>query len=164
MQSPSFLSSQRVLETGRGQSNYQTLFDIDNIPSDNHVRDMLAPVELSRLFPLFGKALATLEKHKVLEDFRPLDQRILVALNGTQYYCSQKIHCDQCPHSSDCTIRHLGYLRADWMIMSACNTASGRKPGAKALSGLRAPFFMLVPVPCWSLTGRSISTLQPGRQ
>ncbi len=32
-------------------------------------------------------------------------------------------------------------LRADWVIMSACNTASGGKPGAQALSGLARAFF-----------------------
>jgi len=96
MQSPSFLSSQRALETSRGQSNCQTLFGIKNIPSDNHVRDMLDPVEPERLFPLFGKTLGLLEKHRALEDFQRLDGRILIAFDGTQYYCSQKIHCDHC--------------------------------------------------------------------
>ena len=32
-------------------------------------------------------------------------------------------------------------LRADWVIMSACNTAAGGKPGAQALSGLARAFF-----------------------
>ena len=96
MQSPSFLASQRALETDRGQSNCQTLFGIDNIPSDNHVRDMLDPVEPDRLFPLFGKGLATLEKHQALDDFRRLDGHLLVALDGSQYYGSKKICCDHC--------------------------------------------------------------------
>ncbi|HSR77339.1 MAG TPA: CHAT domain-containing tetratricopeptide repeat protein [Xanthobacteraceae bacterium] len=32
-------------------------------------------------------------------------------------------------------------LNADWVILSACNTASGDKPGAEALSGLARAFF-----------------------
>ncbi len=32
-------------------------------------------------------------------------------------------------------------LNADWLIMSACNTAAGDKPGAEALSGLARAFF-----------------------
>lgn len=32
-------------------------------------------------------------------------------------------------------------LNADWLVMSACNTASGDKPGAQALSGLARAFF-----------------------
>ena len=32
-------------------------------------------------------------------------------------------------------------LNADWVVMSACNTAGGGKPGAEALSGLARAFF-----------------------
>jgi CHAT domain-containing protein/Tfp pilus assembly protein PilF len=32
-------------------------------------------------------------------------------------------------------------LNADWVVLSACNTASGEKPGAQALSGLARAFF-----------------------
>ncbi len=32
-------------------------------------------------------------------------------------------------------------LDADWVVMSACNTASGTEPGAEALSGLAKAFF-----------------------
>jgi len=33
------------------------------------------------------------------------------------------------------------HLNADWVVLSACNTASGDKPGAEALSGLARAFF-----------------------
>ena len=36
-------------------------------------------------------------------------------------------------------------LNADWVVLSACNTAAGDKPGAEALSGLRAPSSMRAP-------------------
>jgi CHAT domain-containing protein len=32
-------------------------------------------------------------------------------------------------------------LKADWVVLSACNTAAGDKPGAEALSGLARAFF-----------------------
>lgn len=32
-------------------------------------------------------------------------------------------------------------LDADWVVLSACNTAAGDKPGAEALSGLARAFF-----------------------
>ena len=32
-------------------------------------------------------------------------------------------------------------LNADWVVLSACNTAAGNKPGAEALSGLARAFF-----------------------
>ena len=36
-----FLSFQRTLEKGQGRSKCQSLFGIENIPSDNYIRDML---------------------------------------------------------------------------------------------------------------------------
>jgi hypothetical protein len=44
MQSPSFLAQQTALAHGRGTSNCQTLFAMDKIPTDNHIRSMLDPV------------------------------------------------------------------------------------------------------------------------
>lgn len=32
-------------------------------------------------------------------------------------------------------------LNAEWVVLSACNTAAGDKPGAEALSGLARAFF-----------------------
>ena len=32
-------------------------------------------------------------------------------------------------------------MNADWVVLSACNTAAGDKPGAEALSGLARAFF-----------------------
>jgi hypothetical protein len=35
-QCPSFLAHQKVMQKNKGQSNAQTLFKIDEIPTDNH--------------------------------------------------------------------------------------------------------------------------------
>ena len=41
MQSPSFLAHQRALAAGGRRSNAHTLFGLDRIPCDNHVRQLL---------------------------------------------------------------------------------------------------------------------------
>ena len=96
MQSRSFLSHQRNLETSRGQSNCQTLFGIKQIPTDNHVRNVLDPVPPKHLFPMFGSGLRILEKRGGLSAFRRLGGRLLIAFDGSQYHCSKKIHCENC--------------------------------------------------------------------
>src|SRR3954470_2046938 len=96
-QSPSFLDHQRQLETGHGRSNCQTLFGIDRIPSDNHIRAGLDPVAPDHLFPGFGEAVAALERSGGLAAFQRLGSRVLIALDGTEYHRSTKI---QCPHCS----------------------------------------------------------------
>jgi len=96
-QSPSFLDHQRQLETGHGRSNCQTLFGIDRIPSDNHIRAVLDPVAPDHLFPGFGEAVAALERSGGIKAFRRLGSHVLIALDGTEYHRSTKI---QCPHCS----------------------------------------------------------------
>ena len=71
MQSPSFLAHQRRLEEGQGRSNCQTLFGLDKIPSDNHIRALLDPVSPDHFHPVFAEVVAELERSGGLEDFPP---------------------------------------------------------------------------------------------
>jgi len=56
-QSASFLAYQRTMEGNKGRSNAQTLFGIHQIPSDNHIRDLLDPVKSAFIFPCWSKSL-----------------------------------------------------------------------------------------------------------
>lgn len=95
-QSPSFLSYQRALKSNRGRSNCETLFGMERIPTDNHIRDMLDAVPPDHLFPLFDRALELLEERQGLRFFRRLDGHVLIALDGTEFFTSQKIGCPHC--------------------------------------------------------------------
>jgi hypothetical protein len=96
MQSESFLSYQRSLEEGRKTSNCQTLFGMAKIPTDNHIRSMLDPVHPSHLQPVFDQVIEILGEHGGLDDFQRLGRRALIALDGTEYFCSQKLGCPHC--------------------------------------------------------------------
>src|SRR4051812_19847728 len=95
-QSPSFLDHQRQLETGHGRSNCQTLFGISRIPTDNHIRDMLDPVAPDHVFPAFAAAVAALERSGGIRAFQRLGSHLLIALDGTEYHRSAKVHCRHC--------------------------------------------------------------------
>lgn len=96
MGSPSFLAHQRVLAQGHGRSNCQTLFGMAAIPSDNYIRTMLDGAEPTAFDGLFYDALATLAAGDALERFLRVDGRPLIALDGTEYFASRKIHCACC--------------------------------------------------------------------
>jgi len=96
MQSPSFLSHQRHLAQGQGRSNCESLFAMTAIPCDNHIRAMLDPVSPGHFEPLFDDALGALERAGGLSAFHRLGGRLLIALDGTEYFCSAKLHCPQC--------------------------------------------------------------------
>jgi hypothetical protein len=95
-QSPSFLAHQRRMQETKGRSNAQTLFGIKQTPTDPQIRNLLDPLVPSHLFPLFSLILAQLEQAGELASFRDFNETLLVPLDGTQYFSSQKIHCSQC--------------------------------------------------------------------
>ena len=98
MQSPSFLAHQRRLEegSGRGRSNCHTLFEMERIPCDNHIRAMLDPVDPKSFFPVFHTAFKALEEGGGLKDFRRLGGHVLIAFDGTEYFRSDAISCSNC--------------------------------------------------------------------
>jgi len=96
MQSESFLSHQRSLEEGRKTSNCHTLFGMAKIPTDNHIRQMLDPVHPLHLQGVFDAALAALRGGGGMKAFERLGGRALIALDGTEYFCSQKLGCPNC--------------------------------------------------------------------
>ena len=88
---------QRQLEEGHGHSYCASLFGIAKIPSDDHIRDMLDPAEPALASPVFAE---TIEQPRQIDGgldlFRRLDGRVLIALDGSEYHCSRKIHCRHC--------------------------------------------------------------------
>jgi len=80
----------------KGRSNAQSLFGVHQIPSDNHIRDLLDPVKPEQIFPVFEEILQVLEQQGQLRDFRSFADTLLMALDGTEYFGSKQIHCPQC--------------------------------------------------------------------
>ena len=64
MQSESFLSHQRRLLEGHGTSNCQTLFGMEKIPADNHIRTVLDMVPPEALQPCFDQVLEQLRAQR----------------------------------------------------------------------------------------------------
>ncbi len=96
MQSPSFLDAQRSLQVSKGCNNAHTLFGLTQIPCDNQIRNLLDPVPPSELFPVFSSIVDGLNAAGHLDIYRSINGDLLVAMDGTQYFASSRIHCDQC--------------------------------------------------------------------
>lgn len=84
----------------RGRSNAESLFRMKRIPCDNQIRSLLDPVAPDQLFPLFRTIFQALEQSGQLDSFRFLADNLLISLDGTRYFSSQKIHCQNCSHST----------------------------------------------------------------
>ena len=95
-QSPSFLEYQRRLHHTKGNNNAATLFDVKQMPCDNQVRTLLDPIAPNHLEAVFMEVFEGLEQHRMLAPFRVLGDQLCVALDGTNYFSSNAIHCQNC--------------------------------------------------------------------
>jgi hypothetical protein len=95
-QSPSFLAYQEDMKRRKGRCNAESLFGMDQIPSDNQIRSLLDPVAPSYVSPVFREIYHRLDQAGVLQDFRSHAHCLLIAMDGTEYFSSKKIHCGNC--------------------------------------------------------------------
>jgi len=95
-QSPSFLDFQRTLQVAKGCNNALSLFGIEQIPTDNQTRNLLDPVPPGTVLPVFEAVVQALHAGGQLQKYRSINGDLLVAMDGTQYFSSTKIHCPQC--------------------------------------------------------------------
>jgi hypothetical protein len=96
MQSSSFLAHQRDMQRTKGQNNAQSLFGIDQVPSDPQIRNLLDPIAPEHLAAPFWQVFDQLRAGHYLKAYQGHLGPWLCALDGTQYFGSQKIHCEQC--------------------------------------------------------------------
>ena len=97
-QCPSFLARQQELKLLKGRSNAEKLFELREIPSDNQIRNLLDPVDPAHLGRFYRQTFQAMEEAGILKRFRSYSDQLLVALDGTEYFSSKKIHCENCSH------------------------------------------------------------------
>jgi hypothetical protein len=80
--------------------NLNSLFKIDRVPSDTHLRDVLETVDYGQYRPLFQRLFSFIQRSKTLEQFEFMkingQPYYLMAADGSGYYRSEKIVCDCC--------------------------------------------------------------------
>lgn len=95
-QSPSFLAFQTAMKESQRTSNCSTLFGMNEIPTDVHIRNILDSVDVTYLQPVFDSILERLNDSGLLDGFRSFGNDLLLVIDGTQYFSSKTIHCDSC--------------------------------------------------------------------
>ena len=93
---PIVLAHQRALAHGRGRSNAETLLGMGTIPSDNHIRQMLDGAPTDHFDSAFATIVKDLDESGGLLPMRGLGGRTLIALDGSEHFCSRKISCPSC--------------------------------------------------------------------
>ena len=96
LQDSSLLAFQRRTENKKGQNNMRTVFKVENIPSDTQLRDTIDIHDNIEIFGIFNNFLTRLQRAGQLIKYKYLDKFYLVALDGSDYFSSNKVHCDKC--------------------------------------------------------------------
>jgi len=72
------------------------LYRAKNIPSSTRLKEIVDPIDTKLLRPVFNDVLREMQRGKELEKFKIFDKYYILALDGTQYYESEKVHCKNC--------------------------------------------------------------------
>jgi hypothetical protein len=101
MQSSSFLAHQRLLQSKKGRSNARSLFQVEEIPSDPQIRNLLDPLSSEDFQEDFWFLLDELEGQQRLWQFRNGLNTYTVALDGVNFFSSENISCLKCLKRAD---------------------------------------------------------------
>ena len=94
---PSLLQFDRGRDDEIIRHNLQTLYGIAQAPCDTYLRERLDDIDPAcHLRKPFTKAFHLLQRGKGLEDFTCLDGHYLLSVDGTGYFSSDQVHCENC--------------------------------------------------------------------
>ena len=96
MHSASWLSYQRELENIHSTSNIKTLFKVNSIPTDNHIRNMLDGIDPYFFRPIFDQIIDDLINDGALNRFSVFNNKMLISVDGTEFFNSKHINCQNC--------------------------------------------------------------------
>jgi hypothetical protein len=95
-QDPSVLSFQRRMQDKMQNNNLKALFGVDKIPSDSSLRQSMDAVPTQAIHPAFSILFKRLQRGKQLVPYKLESGHYLIALDGSQYFSSEKINCPSC--------------------------------------------------------------------
>jgi hypothetical protein len=94
-QSPSFLAYARDMQRREGHNNACSLFGVERIPTDPQIRNVLDKIGPEHFRPPFWAMLDLVGEAGMLVGYE-YGGRLLLSLDGTGYFGSREIHCDNC--------------------------------------------------------------------
>ena len=93
---PSLLQFDRHRQDPVIAHNLHTLYGVKQTPCDTQMREILDGVDPIHLRPAFKAVFSQVQRGKALEAYAYLDGYYLMSVDGTGYFSSSSIHCDQC--------------------------------------------------------------------
>lgn len=97
MQAQSFLAHHQAMsQKKQGKQNLQTLFEVQKVPSDNQIRNLLDPLPPEAFAPQYEWIWKRLSRLGGLTAYETSLHTRLIALDGMVYHSSTEISCPYC--------------------------------------------------------------------
>ena len=78
------------------RTTVKNLYQVSEVPSSTRLKEIIDPIPSEELRPAFSNIFRELQRGKALENFKFLNKYYILALDGTQTFQSNKIHCPKC--------------------------------------------------------------------
>jgi len=95
-QDPSLLAFQQRMQDNMQCCNLKTMFGVNAIPSDAVLRKVIDAVDTQKIYPCFSMLFQHLQRGKQLFPYKLESDHYLIAIDGSQYFSSEKINCPSC--------------------------------------------------------------------
>lgn len=96
LKSPSLLAFDNDSRKEPLCTNLKTLYGIREVPCDTYMREILDEVDPREIRPAFTTIFSQLQRAKLLEGYRFIDDGYLISVDGTDMFQSQKVSCENC--------------------------------------------------------------------
>jgi len=93
---PSLLDYDRKRKDVATEHNLRDLYHVKQPPSDTYLRERLDEVNPESLRSAFTKIFTSFQRGKGLEEFEYMDGYVLISVDGTGQFSSNKISCPHC--------------------------------------------------------------------
>lgn len=95
-QDPSLLQFQARMQEEHHQNNLRTLFEVQAIPKETQMREIVDGVSSEYLRPIFKEYYNRLQRGKHLEQYQTLNGHYYFPIDGSQFFSSNEVCCEQC--------------------------------------------------------------------
>jgi hypothetical protein len=117
LKDPSLLEFERRIQNNSVANNIKNIYHIENIPSDTRMREINDEVETSYIKPGFKEILRPVQRGKVLRQYKFMGGYYLTSMDGTGYFSSDSVHCDNCQVSIK---KKTGEIKYSHAMLTAC--------------------------------------------
>lgn len=95
-QDPSLLQFQKRLQEEQHRNNLTELFEVKVIPKESQMREIIDEVSSEYFSPIFKDYYLRLQRGNHLKQFQIFSGMYYFPIDGSQFFSSEEISCDQC--------------------------------------------------------------------